>query len=212
MNLSQDIVLQYITHVSGERDEIAGAEGALNGGCRWIQLRMKEAPDEQFCIIGEKLGALCREYGATFILDDRAHLVKRLKADGVHLGKNDMPLEEARELLGPDMIIGATANTVEEALNAVYRKADYVGVGPFRYTTTKKNLSAILGVDGLRNLMKQVREVSDIPVVGIGGIKTADIAEIMLTEVSGIALSGEILNADDPVETTKRIIEILHNV
>ena len=94
-------MLQFITHRNERYDEISGTRAVLEGGCRWVQLRMKDAPDAEFLRVGREVGRLCQEYGATFLLDDRVHLVAELGADGVHLGKHDMPVAEARRLL-PD--------------------------------------------------------------------------------------------------------------
>lgn len=203
-------MLQYITHATPDRDELTGARSALEGGCRWIQLRMKDADDDKFLATGRILARMCREAAAKFILDDRVHLVEALGADGVHLGKNDMPPSEARRILGPDKIIGATANTTEDAMRAVKEGADYIGLGPFRFTTTKKNLSPVLGCEGLREVMTQLRRVSDIPVVAIGGIVEEDIPAVCRTGVSGVALSGVILNASDPAATTSSILKLIN--
>ena len=104
-------MLQFITHHTDRYDEIAGTRAVLEGGCRWVQLRMKDTPAEEVLRIGREIEKLCREYGAKFILDDHVELVRELNADGVHLGKLDMPVAEARRLLGPEYLIGATANT-----------------------------------------------------------------------------------------------------
>ncbi|MDE6792883.1 MAG: thiamine phosphate synthase [Muribaculaceae bacterium] len=204
-------MLQFITHTSDSEDYVGGAHAALQGGCRWIQLRMKDADDAEFISAGERLATLCSSANATFILDDRVHLVKHLKADGVHLGKNDMPIPEARKILGEGYIIGATANTIEDALDAVEKGADYIGVGPFRFTSTKRNLSPMLGIEGLKNIMKELRRFSDIPVVAIGGIEEEDIPLVMSSGVSGIALSGAILRSPDPVAATASILKTLNN-
>ena len=151
---------------------------------------------------------LCRQYGATFIIDDHVELVKKLHADGVHLGKKDMPIAEARRILGPDFIIGGTANTFEDVRMHYEAGADYIGCGPFRFTTTKKNLSPVLGLEGYRDIVSRMKEAGiHLPIVAIGGITFEDIPAIMQTGVSGIALSGSILRADDPIEETKRIVE-----
>lgn len=196
-------MLQFITHNNSRFNEVEGAKAALEGGCKWIQLRMKEASDEEFVAVGRVIGKMCKEAGAKFILDDRVHLVETLDADGVHVGKKDMPVPEARKILGPDRIIGATANTLDDALKGVNDGADYLGIGPFRFTTTKQRLAPVLGLDGLTELMTKLREVSDIPVVAIGGIKDSDIRDIMRSGVTGIAVSGNILNAPSPKEKTE---------
>lgn len=203
--------LQFITHQTDRYTTLSGARLALDGGCRWIQLRMKETPDDNFVEMAKTLRQLTNRYGAKLILDDRVWLINETAADGVHLGKTDMPVTEARQLLGNDVIIGATANSFEDIEDAVASGADYIGLGPFRFTTTKKNLSPVLGIDGYRKIIRQV-EISgfQISIVAIGGIEPSDIAGIMQTGVSGIALSGTILRADDPAEMTKKIINILN--
>lgn len=203
-------MLQFITHRNDRYDEISGTHAVLEGGCRWVQLRMKEAPDEEFLRVGREVGRLCRQYDATFLLDDRVHLVAELGADGVHLGKNDMPPSEARRLLAEGKIIGATANTFEDIERAVAEGADYIGLGPFRFTQTKRNLSPILGLEGYRQILTRCRTAGiTLPVVAIGGITAADIAGILATGVSGIALSGALLGAQDPSEETRKIVDIL---
>lgn len=204
-------MLQFITHPTGHYDEITGTQAVLDGGCRWIQLRMKEAPTEEFLRTGREMARLCRRYGATFILDDRVDLVRELHADGVHLGKNDMPVEEARRLLGKEKRIGATANTFEEIRQAAAQGADYIGLGPFRFTQTKRNLSPVLGPGGYRSILEQCRKTGiTLPVIAIGGITAADVAEIISTGISGIALSGALLQAENTTAETHKILTILN--
>ena len=137
-------------------------------------------------------------------------LVDRLGADGVHLGKLDMPVAEARRILGPDRIIGATANTFDDIARAAAAGVDYIGLGPFRFTQTKSNLSPILGLEGYRSLLTQCRRAGiTLPVVAIGGITAADIADLCATGIRGIALSGALLTADDPVGETRTILELI---
>ena len=205
-------MLQYISHFTPQISYAEGIRMALEGGCRWIQLRMKDAPAEEIIACAEEVLPLCRRHGAKFLLDDHVELVKQLGADGVHLGKNDMPVDEARKILGPDIIIGGTANTIEDIIRLHKQGADYIGCGPFRFTTTKKNLSPILGLDGYKSIVLKMKELGiDLPIVAIGGITVEDIPSVMGTGVSGIALSGAILGAPDPVEMTARIIETIDN-
>lgn len=205
-------MLQYISHFTPQISYAEGIRMALEGGCRWIQLRMKDAPAEEIIACAEEVLPLCRRHGAKFLLDDHVELVRQLGADGVHLGKNDMPVDEARKILGPDIIIGGTANTIEDIIRLHKQGADYIGCGPFRFTTTKKNLSPILGLDGYKSIVLKMKELGiDLPIVAIGGITVEDIPSVMGTGVSGIALSGAILGAPDPVEMTARIIETIDN-
>lgn len=205
-------MLQYISHFTPQISYAEGIRMALEGGCRWIQLRMKDAPAEEIIACAEEVLPLCRLHGAKFLLDDHVELVRPLGADGVHLGKNDMPVDEARTILGPDIIIGGTANTIEDIIRLHKQGADYIGCGPFRFTTTKKNLSPILGLDGYKSIVLKMKELGiTLPIVAIGGITVEDIPAVMGTGVSGIALSGAILGAPDPVEMTARIIETIDN-
>ncbi len=194
-------MLQFITHTSDRLEDV------LRGGCRWVQLRMKDATDEEVLAVGAEVHRLCRKYGATFIVDDRVGLVGPLGADGVHLGKNDMAPSEARKILG-DKIIGATANTMEDVERALAEGADYLGIGPFRFTTTKKNLAPVLGLDGYRRIM--ARKIP-VPVVAIGGILLDDLRDLKTTGVTGVAVSGLILNSTNPEETTRQILNIWKN-
>lgn len=201
--------VQFITHYTETISYLESARIALEGGCRWIQLRMKDVTDEEVEPVAREVQTLCRDFGAYFVLDDRVELVKRLHTDGVHLGKLDMPVDEARAYLGPEFIIGGTANTFDDVQRLHRAGADYIGCGPFRYTTTKKNLAPILGLEGYRNILLQMEEWGiNLPVVGIGGIGADDIADLKATGLNGIALSGSILRAQDPVGEMKRIIEL----
>lgn len=203
--------IQFITHENNRFSYADGAEMALKGGCRWIQLRMKEANDADFIAVAEKIASMCREYGATFILDDRVHLVKQCKADGVHLGLNDMPVTEARAILGSDVIIGGTANTIADIERLWRDGANYIGCGPFRFTRTKKNLSQILGLDGYQYITNEMKQRGiQLPIVAIGGITAADIKPLLSTGIDGIAVSGAILNATNPSDEMAEFIKLLH--
>lgn len=187
-----------------------GIHEALAGQCHWIQLRMKDATDEEVRPIARKVKEWCKMMHATFIINDRVNLVKEIQADGVHLGKNDMPISEARKLLGKDFIIGGTANTIEDVKAHDEAGADYIGCGPFRFTTTKEKLSPILGLEGYRHIVNEMKlHHIDLPIVAIGGIRKEDIPDIMKTGVTGIALSSSILQAENPANETHEILEII---
>ena len=200
-------MIQFISHQNDRYSYLDGIRLALEGGCKWVQLRMKDATDEEVRPIAIEAQRLCRENGATFIIDDRVALVKELHADGVHLGKDDMPIAEARQILGEEYIIGGTANTLDDIKRHYASGANYIGCGPFRFTTTKKRLSPILGLDGYKSIVEGMkREEIDLPIVAIGGITADEVPSILATGVTGIALSGAILNADNPVDETRRFV------
>ena len=201
--------IQFITHENKRFGYIEGAEMALRGGCKWVQLRMKDATDEEFLCVGRKVVTLCRSYNATFLLDDRVHLVDELGADGVHLGKNDMPISEARCMLGSEKIIGGTANSFTDVQRLATEGANYIGCGPFRYTKTKCHLAPILGLEGYRDILKQMKKANIcLPLVAIGGIVSTDIVALQAIGVSGIAVSGAVLGAEEPIKEMKKLIEI----
>ena len=203
--------LQFITHYTEKYSYVDSAHIALEGGCRWIQLRMKDAEEsllEETAIIVQNM---CKEYGATFIIDDHVLLTKKIQANGVHLGKNDMSIAEAREILGDSFIIGGTVNSFEDILRNLQHVApDYFGCGPFRFTSTKKNLAPILGAEGYREIIRQMRDNHiHIPLVAIGGIGKNDILPLLENGVNGIALSSSILHADNPIEEMKEIVNMI---
>ncbi len=206
-------MLQFITHHTSRYGYVEGAVEALQGGCRWIQLRMKNAAEDDVCEAVKRLKTLCHEYDAVLILDDYVELTAQLDIDGVHLGKCDMPPAEARKLIGEKYIIGGTANSFEDIERLVAQGVDYIGLGPFRYTETKERISTILGIEGYRNIMSQCRNAGiTTPIVAIGGIEAGDVADIMATGVSGIAVSGAILRAANPAEATLNFINTLNKI
>lgn len=202
--------LQFISHYTDEYSYLDSIRMALEGGCKWVQLRMKGATDAEMLPVALEAQKMCKEAGATFIIDDHVELVKQIGADGVHLGKKDMPIREAREILGPDFIIGGTANTFEDVKSHYESGADYIGCGPFRFTTTKQGLSPILGIEGYTHIAQQMKTCGiTLPIVAIGGITAEDIPAIMQTGVTGIALSGTVLRAENPAEEMKKLIKMI---
>lgn len=202
--------LMYITHHSDRYTEVEQVKMAIEGGCDWIQLRMK---DRLTLKAAEEIRRITMDEGVTCCLDDDLELALAAGIHCVHLGKKDMPLRDAWEYVYGKGIadlctIGATANTFDDLFQADISGASYIGLGPYRYTKTKKKLSPILGLEGYQEIMKQYKEKKmDIPVFAIGGIRFEDIEPLMQTGITGIAVSGAILNAPDPVAETRRFIE-----
>ncbi len=205
-------MLMFITHPSDRYSIAEEVQMVLEGGCKWIQLRIKDISDEEFRQTALEIIPLCKENEAFLVFDDRVELAMEMGVHGVHLGKNDMNPLQARETMGAEAIIGVTANTADDILRLKGWDVDYVGLGPFRDTTTKKNLSPLLGPDGYREVVNKVREADiPLPIVAIGGITLEDIPEIMATGVNGVAVSGSIINAPDPVKYTRQLIETLNS-
>ncbi len=193
--------LQYVTA------NPAHAEQACRGGVDWIQLRVKNKSEQEWKAIAEEAKAVCKKYGAKLIVNDSVRLAKMIGADGVHLGKEDMPPDEARALLGADFIIGGTANTFEDIQRLSILKVDYIGLGPFRFTQTKTNLSPLLGLQGYKDLMAECAgENIRVPVIAIGGITLSDVEEILAIGVYGLAVSSAISESGNIIETAKAFI------
>lgn len=202
-------MIQFITNYHDNISLTEQTEYVLEAGCRWVQLRLKGADDAEIYMVGKALRALCDQYEATLILDDVVRMVPVIGADGVHLGKQDMPVDEARKLLGPDKIIGGTANTFEDVERLAQQGANYIGCGPFRFTTTKKNLSPLLGLEGYAAILEQMRQKQiDLPLIAIGGITVEDVPDLVELGVSGIAISGAILEAKKPEVMMRKFIRI----
>ena len=203
--------LQFITDGMDADETTRQALAAIEGGCRWVQIRMKDADDAEVLDAATRIIPFARKHGATVVLDDRVHLVAESGADGVHIGKEDMPPAEARRILGTDKIIGVTVNSLEDILSVDRCLIDYMGMGPFRFTTTKKKLAATLGIDGYRRILSDTRNRGiDTPVVAIGGITLGDVPELMTTGINGIAVSGAISRAENPTEATRDFMKSLN--
>jgi thiamine-phosphate pyrophosphorylase len=173
-------------------------EEACRAGIRWIQLRMKLASDAVFRETALAAKAICDARGCVLIINDRVEVAAAIDAHGVHLGLEDMPVSEARRRLGEDKIIGGTANTLEDIRGHYIGGADYVGLGPYRYTTTKKNLSPILGLEGYRRILSRLEEEGvTLPVIGIGGIGVKDVLPLLEAGLYGVAFSGMLVEASD---------------
>ncbi len=175
------------------------AEKACIGGIDWIQLRLKNIPYADYYAIAAEVKAVCIEFGATLIINDNVALALDVNADGVHLGKQDMAPEMARALIGSRLIIGSTANTLDDVIKLSGKPIDYIGLGPYRFTSTKQNLAPILGLDGYKKIFDELREEGILhpPIIGIGGITKSDVGLLLAAGLYGVAVSGAVANAED---------------
>lgn len=186
--------LQYITQDDHKFSHAAQAKAMFRMGVKWVQLRMKGASEKEIVSEAKKIMQYAEEDGGTLILNDSVSLAQELGVKAVHLGLNDMPIDEARKVLGADVIIGGTANTFEQVQLQVSRGADYVGVGPFRFTTTKKNLSPTLGLDAYGTLLQQLKDADiQLPVFAVGGITMDDVADLKAKGINHFAISSDLL-------------------
>ena len=193
--------IQYISQGATSEDQVDAISSVLDGGCKWIQLRFKNTSAAIFLQTALKVKALCEQYNATLIINDNVELAKEIDACGVHLGLTDTSIENARKILGETKIIGGTANTVEHVFQRIDEKCNYIGLGPFRFTSTKEKLSPILGIEGYQHVMNSLKSKGiEIPIFAIGGIKVEDVNAILNTGIYGVSLSGTLTNVKNPTE------------
>ncbi|MDE6772773.1 MAG: thiamine phosphate synthase [Muribaculaceae bacterium] len=203
-------MLQYITNTDCKVPVTEQVFAVIEGGCRWVQIRMKDAPDDEIRSVVETIMPKCIEKQVFLILNDRVELAKELNVGGVHLGKEDMPCSKARMILGPAAVIGVTANTISDVIAVSNLDIDYYGLGPFANTTTKKKLAPVLGLEGIRKLCFEMAEKEiNIPHVAVGGITCDDVIPLIESGVNGIAVSGAIAFAPDIVKATEHFMSLL---
>ena len=195
--------LHLITHPNDGFGPVRQVEQVILGGCDWVQLRMKKHSAEQIIAEAEKITALKELSDFRLIINDNPEIALQVKADGVHLGRNDRSPDDARKLLGNHFIIGGTANTIEDIVRLVDQGVDYIGLGPFRFTSTKENLSPILGVEGYEQILNEMSQRNiATPVIGIGGVVFQDIPELIKTGLHGLAVSSSVLQAKSVASET----------
>ncbi|MFV8391629.1 thiamine phosphate synthase [Flavobacterium sp. LB2P6] len=203
--------LQFISQGNTVEEQLHNIHKALDNGCNWIQVRFKNQNALAVFTLAEAVKIVCKEYLATFIINDNVNLAQQLDADGVHLGLSDMKVEEARVLLGKTKIIGGTANTFEDVLQRTAEDCDYIGLGPFQFTATKQNLSPILGLEGYRLITEQMKIKNiQIPIYAIGGIALENVGSLMETGIHGIAVSGLITQSENPSQLITQLNDKLY--
>lgn len=203
--------LQYISQGESVEEQLYNIRRALDMGCDWIQLRFKTQNTLDLFNLAESAKILCDVYSTTFIINDNVHLAQQLDADGVHLGLTDMSILEARQVLGETKIIGGTANTFEDILQRTAEICDYIGLGPFQFTATKEKLSPILGLEGYRSIIEQMKAKNiPIPIYAIGGITLENVESLMETGIHGIAVSGLITQSENPEQLITQLNKKLY--
>jgi thiamine-phosphate pyrophosphorylase len=204
--------LYFISQQTDTKSHIDSIREALEAGCRLVQLRIKNQDEDDVLRQAIIAKELCDTYKARLIINDFPQVAKSVSAYGIHVGLQDMPIQEVRAIVGDDMIIGGTANTVEHVMQRVEEGADYIGLGPYRFTTTKEKLSPILGLEGYQRMLQQLRAANiQIPVVAIGGILPEDVSGLLQAGVHTIAMSGAITNAVNKRAIVEQF-EIISNV
>ncbi len=200
--------LQYISQGNTKQEQELHIRKALDNGIQWVQVRWKNAPENELISLCEISKQLCSEYHAVCIINDHVQLAKEIDADGVHLGLNDSSIEEARLILGENKIIGGTANTLLDVIQRIKESCDYIGLGPLRFTTTKEKLSPVLGFKGYQNIIDGLREKSiDIPkIFAIGSVTLEDILPLQKIGIYGVSVSGLITKQPTIIKELNKVM------
>ncbi len=193
------------TSVQSRYSHIELAEMACDGGAQVIQFRDKFLEHDALVDTARRMAAICRAHGVTLVVNDRADIAHEAGADGVHLGRDDASVRDARLLLGAQAVIGGTAGNLGEALQAEAAGADYVGFGHVFATTSKQKSTPPIGVDAIARAIARVR----VPIIAIGGITIANASEVLAAGAWGIAVIGAVCAADDPREATAHLRAIV---
>ena len=196
--------LQFLTLDAAPRAHREQARAALEGGVRWIQLRAKNLSPDAWVAEAMAVAELCRDFGAVFVVNDSPEVALRAEADGVHLGGDDASPAAARALLGEFAIVGVTLNEPSHIARFAGVRVDYAGVGPFRLTLSKQKLAAVHSPDSLAGL---IAAAAPLPCFAIGGVTAADWPATRALGAHGVAVSGAIALADDPISAAKTLVE-----
>lgn len=196
----KDLILYAVTdrHWLNGETLYSQVEKVLKGGATFIQLREKNLDEEHFMEEAKEIQKLCRKYHVPFIINDNVELTAAIDADGVHVGQRDMEAGDVRAKLGPDKIIGVSAQTVQQAVEAEKRGADYLGVGAVFPTGTKED-----AVEVGKEVLKEICEVVSIPVVAIGGVGAHNVEELSGSGISGIAVISALFAQPDIEQATR---------
>lgn len=197
-----DLYVIITTELGGGRPTLELVRQSLAGGATAIQLREKDLPARKLVELGRVIRELTRDAGAAFIINDRLDVALAVEADGLHIGQEDLPATIARQLLGPDKILGVSVGTVAEARQAAADGADYIGAGPLYATKSKGDTGSPIGLKGLR----AIRAAVAIPIVGIGGINASNAAEVIAAGADGIAVISAVIGAPDITTAARRLL------
>ena len=200
--------LHYITQNLPDFSHSQLAEFACKGGADWVQLRVKGKTFDEWLKTAQETKLICQKYGAKLIINDNIQIAKEICADGVHLGKEDADPQEARIFLGDNYIIGGSTNNADDVKRMIVSGVDYIGIGPFRFTSTKANLNPVLGLEGIRKIAEQF--ATKIPLIAIGGIKVADLDFLLQTGIYGVAVSSAINLTEQKSESASAFLNMIY--
>ncbi|UTD16526.1 thiamine phosphate synthase [Tenacibaculum mesophilum] len=197
--------LHYITQGKTPEEHLENVQRACASGAEWVQLRLKNLDPKTILKTAQKAREITSHFQTRLIINDYYKVAKEIKADGVHLGKTDTCPLKAKEYLGDLYIVGGTANTLEDCKKLLEKGVDYIGLGPYQFTETKKNLSPVLGTTGYQVLLEELKTTT--PIIAIGGITIEDVSEVINTGVYGVAVSGAITQNFNSIPTFHKILK-----
>lgn len=197
--------LHYITQGNTPEEHLENIQRACASGAEWIQLRLKNFDSKTILKTAQKAREITSHFQTRLIINDYYKVAKQVNADGVHLGKTDTSPSKAKEYLGNLFIVGGTANTLEDCKALIQKGVDYIGLGPYQFTETKKNLSPVLGIAGYQVLLDELQTTT--PIIAIGGITLKNVSEIIHTGVHGVAVSGAITQNFNSISEFHKILK-----
>ncbi len=200
--------LHYLTQDVPGFSHTSQVQMACEAGIRWIQLRIKNSPYQEWLKIAEEVRMITMKFNTTLIINDNPSIAKNVEADGVHLGRNDMSVNDARNMLGDEFIIGLSAHSLKELIESRGASIDYVGLGPFHFTQTKNELDPVLGLQKFRERIAEARlQGSPKPIIAIGGIKLNDVENLFNAGADGVAVSSAINLSPAPADAMAQFID-----
>lgn len=197
--------LHYISQGRSTKEQLENIQQACSSGVELVQLRIKNASDKTILKLAQEAREITAHFQTRLILNDHYKIAKEVKADGVHLGKTDSCPIEARKYIYTWQIIGGTANTLDDCQALSTKQVDYISLGPFRHTETKDNLPQVLGLAGFEAITTVLQ--TETPILGVGGITTNDVTDILETGISGIAVSGAITRDFNRIKTFHELLK-----
>ncbi len=207
LNVNHSLHVLTDEELSRGRDTIDVVRAAIQGGATVIQLRDKNASTRHLIELGRTLRELTRAADVTFIVNDRADVALAVDADGVHVGQDDLPASDARRIVGAQKLVGVSASSVAEAMQAEHDGADYIGTGSVFVTSSKPDAGVPIGLDGLQQIARAV----SIPVVAIGGINAQNAASCVVAGAAGVAVISAVVSAADVERAARELRAIIQS-
>lgn len=197
--------LHYITQGSSVKEHLENIQKACNAGAELVQLRLKGVSEKKILKAAHEAREIASHFQTRLLINDYYKIAREVKADGIHLGKTDADPTLVRRHLYTWQIIGGTANSLQDCETLIAKEVDYISLGPFRFTETKDNLPVVLGLNGYTAIIDALK--TETPIIGVGGITTADVTAILETGISGIAVSGAITRDFNSVKVFNELLK-----